>query len=78
MLLRIFPPVLIKPENKKHNGAVHKNIKIINNQFNDYKGYAVRAKSSDDILISDNKFLSDRIIRNVNCNNVTIKNNDTV
>lgn len=71
-------PVLIKPENKKHNGAVHKNIKIINNQFNDYKGCAVRAKSSDDILISDNKFLSDRIIRNVNCNNVTIKNNDTV
>ena len=41
MLLRIFPPVLIKPENKKHNGAVHKNIKIINNQFNDITGYMI-------------------------------------
>lgn len=71
-------PVLIKPENKKYNGAVHKNIKIINNCFNHYKGYAVRAKSSDDILISGNKFLSDKIIRSANCRNVVVKNNDTV
>ncbi len=71
-------PVLIKPENKKHNGAVHKNIKIINNRFNSYKGYAVSAKSSDNILISDNKFLSDKILKSVNCGNVTLKNNDTV
>ena len=54
------------------------NIKIINNRFNSYKGYAVLAKSSDDILISDNKFLSDKILKSVNCGNVTLKNNDTV
>lgn len=68
-------PVLIKPENRKHTGAVHKNIRIINNRFNHYKGCAVWAKSSDDILISGNKFLCHKIIRSVHCNNITIKNN---
>lgn len=71
-------PISIKPENEIYKGAVHKNIRILNNNFKSYKGYCIRAKATDNILISDNKFLSDRIIRNVNCNNVTIKNNDTV
>ncbi|MGN0469247.1 MAG: right-handed parallel beta-helix repeat-containing protein [Acutalibacteraceae bacterium] len=63
-------PVLIKPENSKYAGAVHRNIKIIGNTFKKYNGACVRVKNSDDILIRDNKFKSGKKIRIKNCNNV--------
>ncbi len=61
-------PVLIKPENNVHKGAVHKNIKIINNQFADYKGAPISIKSTDGIKIKDNYFGKSRKIMLENCN----------
>lgn len=43
-------PILIKPENKIDEGAVHSNIRIINNKFN-YKGNPVKIKSAENIVI---------------------------
>lgn len=63
-------PILIKPENSLHNGAVHKNIKILDNHFKNYKGYAIRAKSSENILIKNNKYNSKKMIKTLNCTNV--------
>lgn len=64
-------PILIKPENSLHNGAVHKNIKILDNRFGNYKGYAIQAKSSDNILVQNNKYNSKKMIKTVNCKNVS-------
>ena len=47
-------PILIKPENSRYAGAVHKNVRIIGNTFKKYKGACVRVKDSDDIIIKDN------------------------
>ena len=63
-------PVLIKPENSVCDGAVHKNIKILNNHFINYNGYAIRAKSSKNILVQNNKYNSKKIIKTVKCKNV--------
>ena len=63
-------PVLIKPENSKYAGAVHKNIRIIGNTFKKYKGYCISAKASDNILVKDNTCSCKRIIKTTNCNNV--------
>lgn len=64
-------PILIKPENSVHNGAVHKNIKIFNNRFGNYKGYAIRAKASENIFVKNNKYNSEKIIKTVHCKNVS-------
>ncbi|MDO4381245.1 MAG: right-handed parallel beta-helix repeat-containing protein, partial [Clostridia bacterium] len=48
-------PILIKPENAVYEGAVHKNIKIIDNEFKDYSGFCVSAESTDEILMKGNK-----------------------
>lgn len=63
-------PILIKPENRKYAGAVHRNIKIIGNCFNKYNGFCIKAENSDDILLSRNKFSGNKKIKTVNCNNV--------
>ena len=63
-------PILIKPENKKYLGAVHKNIKIKNNTFKSYKSPCVSAKDTDNILIENNKFLSGDKIKITNCGNL--------
>lgn len=68
-------PVLIKPENAAHSGAVHKNIKIFDNIFKDYKGYCIFAKSTDNITIKDNQFYSGKIIKHKNCKNIFIHKN---
>lgn len=65
-------PILIKPENLIHKKAVHENINIIGNEFKQYDGYCISAKSTDNILIKDNKFNSDKIIKQNNCQNVKI------
>lgn len=66
-------PVLIKPENAVYKGAVHKNIRIINNQFKDYKGYCIRSKTADNIKVKGNKFNSGKVIQCVNCRNVDVE-----
>lgn len=66
-------PVLIKPENSSHKGAVHKNIKILDNHFKNYKGYAIRAKSSDNIIVQNNQYNSKKIIKTVKCENINLE-----
>ncbi|MGN0443362.1 MAG: right-handed parallel beta-helix repeat-containing protein [Acutalibacteraceae bacterium] len=63
-------PILIKPENRKYTGAVHKNIKIIDNNFKKYSGICISAKDSEDIFIRGNQFRSGKKIRTKNCKNV--------
>ncbi|MGN1195127.1 MAG: right-handed parallel beta-helix repeat-containing protein [Acutalibacteraceae bacterium] len=64
-------PVLIKPENSRYAGAVHKNIRITGNTFKKYSGACVSMKDSDDILIKDNTYKSSKKIRVKNCKNVS-------
>lgn len=66
-------PILIKPENSVHRAAVHKNIKIHGNTFKNYKGYCIKAKSSDMIEIENNRFRSSKIIQQKNCGNVIVQ-----
>lgn len=63
-------PILIKPENTVHQGAVHKNICIKNNVFKHYNGYCIMAKSTDNIQIEGNRFNSGKIIKSKNCTNI--------
>ena len=65
-------PILIKPENLKHEGAVHKNITIKNNTFKKYDGACIFAKSSDNITITGNSFSNKNHLKTKNCTNVTI------
>lgn len=62
--------VLIKPENKVHGGAVHKNIKILGNTFKSYNGACISIKSSSDIEIAGNKFADEKRLKTENCENV--------
>lgn len=66
-------PILIKPENSVHRAAVHKNIKIHGNTFKNYKGYCIKAKSSDMIEIENNRFRSSKIIQQNNCGNISVQ-----
>lgn len=63
-------PILIKPENRVYAGAVHKNIKLIGNTFKKYSGYCIKAKNTDCIMFKNNRFLSNKIIKAKNCNNI--------
>ena len=66
--------IMIKPENIIHGGAVHKNIKVINNTFKKCEKTCFYAKSSSDLQFSDNKILSaPDIIKTINCENVTFQ-----
>lgn len=66
-------PILIKPENSVHGGAVHKNIKILNNDFKKYKGVCISAKSTDSIVIKGNKFSGEKYFVSENCNNIALQ-----
>lgn len=63
-------PILIKPENSRYDGAVHKNVKICGNTFRNYRGACIKIKNSDNIIIRDNKFDRSKSIRMKNCNNI--------
>lgn len=63
-------PILIKPENSVHGGAVHRNITIKKNTFKKYKGVCIDAKSSDHIVIKDNSFARRKYLNTRNCTNV--------
>ena len=62
--------ILIKPENIVHSGAVHKNIKIIGNEFKDYGDTCISIKSTSDIEISSNTFANDNRLVAKNCENI--------
>jgi len=66
-------PILIKPENRRYEGAVHKSIKITGNCFKKYKGCFLNARNSDDIYINDNLYYCKRKIKLKKCNNVVFK-----
>lgn len=65
-------PILIKPENNKYLGAVHKNIRIINNTFKKHKSPCIDVKATDNIIIKNNKSLSGGKIKITNCDNIKI------
>lgn len=65
-------PILIKPENSRYAGAVHRNITIVGNTFKKYDGVAVSAKATDGITVRDNHF-SGEVIRTRDCENVTVE-----
>ena len=65
---------MIKPENSIHAGAVHKNIKVLNNTFKKCEQVCFFAKSSSDLQFLDNKVLfAPELIKTENCENVTVK-----
>ncbi|MGN0447949.1 MAG: right-handed parallel beta-helix repeat-containing protein [Acutalibacteraceae bacterium] len=64
-------PILIKPENTRYAGAVHKNVRIVDNTFKKYSGACISIKDSDDILIKSNTYKSGKKIKTKNCNNVS-------
>lgn len=63
-------PILIKPENSIHAGAVHKNIQILDNKFLSYPDVCIFASSTDGIRISGNQYATDKILKTKNCQNV--------
>ena len=63
-------PVRIKPENKIHAAPVHKNIKITGNEFMNYKGFCITAKSTDNLVVSSNKYCNSKHLKTVKCSNV--------
>ncbi len=63
-------PILIKPENLVHAGAVHKNIQILDNVFRSYSDVCISASSTDGLRISGNQYASDKILKTKNCENV--------
>lgn len=67
-------PILILPENRVHEGAVHKNIVIENNHFNDYDKECIFAKSTDNIRIKGNTYKpnTQKLVLK-NCTNVDMK-----
>lgn len=65
-------PIRILPENKEHQGAVHKNITIENNTFISHPSVIVTAKSTDNIKLSGNIFSDAELIQSVDCSNISI------
>lgn len=65
-------PILIWPENRRHAGAVHKNIKILGNIFGKYSGVCIKAKSTDGLSIQENRFAdAAQYLETKDCTNVT-------
>lgn len=60
-------PILILPENRKHEGAVHRNIRIMDNVFSSYKSPCIYAKSVNQILIEGNHFSDPDYLETKNC-----------
>ncbi|MDE6658498.1 MAG: right-handed parallel beta-helix repeat-containing protein [Eubacterium sp.] len=63
-------PILVIPENKVHEGAVHSNIKILGNTFKKYDGTCISLKSTENVEIKGNTFNSDDILKMTDCVNV--------
>lgn len=66
-------PILIKPENRQHDGPVHQNIRITGNIFQHYKGVCIYAKSTDSLFICANRFRPGKYLKTKNCSNVHLE-----
>ncbi|MBD5083205.1 MAG: right-handed parallel beta-helix repeat-containing protein [Clostridiales bacterium] len=63
-------PIRIIPENRVHKGAIHSNIKILNNTFKKYEGTCITIKSTENIEIKGNTFNSEDRLKTTNCTNI--------
>ncbi len=63
-------PIRIKPENRTHKGAVHKNIKLVGNAFKKYDGPCITARSTKGLYIENNSFATDNHLETEFCENV--------
>lgn len=63
-------PIRIKPENQTHQGPVHTNIQVIENDFCKYKGTCVTIKSTANVLIKGNRFRCGKPLKQKNCTGV--------
>lgn len=63
--------ILILPENKVHEGAVHSNFTIKDNRFKKYKGVCVSIKSTENVLLKGNSFADENKLSLKYCVNVT-------
>lgn len=65
-------PIKIIPENKVNEGAVHSNIKILNNTFKKYDGTCIEIKSTENIEIKGNTFNSEDRLKTTDCSNIDV------
>ena len=63
-------PIRIKPENSRHRGPVHQNIRIEDNTFTKYPGCWLSAKSTDGLYVRGNRTFKKSSIRLTGCTNV--------
>lgn len=66
-------PVLIKPENSKYAGAVHKNVRITGNTFKKYRGVCISAKATDGLTVESNRFCGGKRLKTDKCENVVME-----
>ncbi len=64
------PPILIKPENSRHEGAVHQNISILDNSFEQFPGTAVSARSVHHLTLSGNRLSQGKLLQAEHCTRV--------
>ena len=75
------PVISVAPENDRYEGAVHHNIRILNNRFILNSDQAIFARSVDGLTVSGNYFVSDHpidtvnLIRTENCNVLSVSDN---
>ncbi len=67
------PPILILPENSRHAGAVHKNITISGNVFENVQKVAVSAKSTDSLTLENNRLEKGELLQTKNCTNLALR-----
>lgn len=68
-------PILIKPINKVHAGAVHSHIAITGNRFLRHEGSSIWARSVDDLLITGNRCIREPVLTGEHCTDVRITDN---
>lgn len=64
-------PVRILPENKVHKGAVHQNIRITGNTFEEYDGPCITAKSTNGLFLQGNTYGKSAAVKTKHCEQVT-------
>ena len=72
--LRIFRKTCVTlPENSRHAGAVHKNITISGNVFENVQKVAVSAKSTDSLTLENNRLEKGELLQTKNCTNIALR-----
>ncbi len=65
-------PVRILPENAEYAGAVHRNIRIEDNRFEQYRGFCITAKSTENLQVTGNRFICGKPLKTVHCSRVRL------